>query len=331
VGIQTAAAEFLICAKKEGVDFGHTLTLGRQNLFVSSIRLKSLIKKNSLWRENISNTEFEKLICKNPYYVDPLLEYLGATKISSMDFSPYEGAEIIHDLNLPVPEELHNKFDMIIDGGLLEHVFNFPVAIKNCMEMTKLGGHVCLFTPANNFFGHGFYQFSPELFYRIFNENNGFTVEKMVVTTNDIGIGNLFGLEYFPEYGGKWYEVIDPDEIKQRVLLINKMPTVLMIIAKRTENCSIFSKLPQQSDYVTEWSKTTSQSEKKNKKIKKSINNKRKAIFYWLKNIVPKPIKIHIYFHILPSVMRFINPLNYTAWIRKQSLNNRKYYKLFKK
>jgi hypothetical protein len=45
--------------------------------------------------------------------------------------------------------------------------FNFPVALANAMKMAKIGGHFAARTPANNQCGHGFYQFSPGLFYRI--------------------------------------------------------------------------------------------------------------------------------------------------------------------
>ena len=40
--------------------------------------------------------------------------------------------------------------------------------------MLTVGGSIFVNTPANNMMGHGFYQFSPELMYRIFAEANGF-------------------------------------------------------------------------------------------------------------------------------------------------------------
>ena len=92
----------------------------------------------------------------------------------SIDASAYENATMVHDMNLPVGDELKQKFSVVIDGGTLEHVFNFPTAIRNCMEMLKVGGHFFAHTMANNFMGHGFYQFSPELFYRVFSPENGF-------------------------------------------------------------------------------------------------------------------------------------------------------------
>ena len=51
-----------------------------------------------------------------------------------MDASAFEGANFVHDLNNPIPEELHCKYDAVVDGGTLEHVFNVPVAFANPSE-----------------------------------------------------------------------------------------------------------------------------------------------------------------------------------------------------
>ena len=107
-------------------------------------------------------------------YADDLFHGLGATTLDVMDVSGFEGANILHDLNQPVDTRLHNAYDCVFDGGALEHVFNFPLALKNCIEMVKVGGCFITITPANNWCGHGFYQFSPELFYRILSRENGF-------------------------------------------------------------------------------------------------------------------------------------------------------------
>ena len=65
-------------------------------------------------------------------------------------------------MNTPIYGSLKNRFSALLDAGTIEHVFNFPQAIRNCMEMVKVGGHFIQVTVANNFIGHGFYQFSPE-------------------------------------------------------------------------------------------------------------------------------------------------------------------------
>ena len=146
----------------------------------------------------------------------------------------------MHDLNEPIPSNLKGAFTCVFDGGCLEHIFNFPQAIKNCMEMVAVGGSFLAITPANSFCGHGFYQFSPELYYRILSVQNGFAVQEMVVWELDPGA---------PQY-----RVKDPDALGHRVVLASNRPTYLMVLATRTNASNIFEKTPQQSDYIPQWS-----------------------------------------------------------------------------
>ena len=53
------------------------------------------------------------------YSLEYLLRALGATETAAMDFSDYEGAEFIQDLNQPIPAEWKSRFDFIFDGGTL--------------------------------------------------------------------------------------------------------------------------------------------------------------------------------------------------------------------
>jgi hypothetical protein len=45
--------------------------------------------------------------------------------------SPYEGAEIIHDLNRPVPDKLKESADFIVDGSTLDNVFDPAMVLRN--------------------------------------------------------------------------------------------------------------------------------------------------------------------------------------------------------
>jgi hypothetical protein len=172
-----------------------------------------------------------------PAFADDVLLAMGATQVEAMDFSAYEGAHILHDLNQPVPVEWHQRYDTVFDGGTLEHVFNFPTAIRSCMQMIKPGGRFISVTVPNNQCGHGFYQFSPELFYRIFGTSNGFSVVEM----------------YVVEVFGRAYAVKDPAVVRARAELWNDTPLLLMVHARRDAVRELFSETPQQSDYVTCW------------------------------------------------------------------------------
>jgi hypothetical protein len=118
----------------------------------------------------------------------------------------------------------------VLDGGTLEHVFDFPTAIRNCMKMVALGGHLLCRTPANNYLGHGFYQFSPELFFRIFSEDNGFRF----VTEAVVEVGPF----------ASWYEMLDPKRGGHWAELVNARPTYLFVFAEQTEVAQIFFTRP---------------------------------------------------------------------------------------
>src|SRR5436190_8122638 len=126
---------FLFYAKKLGCDLTDTLMLGRLRLATTHQYIKHCI---ATYGNN--SKKFDEVLFKDEYS-EPLFEILGAKTVHSMDYSNYENATTIHDMNLPFPSELKNKFSAIVDGGTLEHIFNFPAAIKNCMDALKTGGH----------------------------------------------------------------------------------------------------------------------------------------------------------------------------------------------
>jgi hypothetical protein len=159
-----------------------------------------------------------------------------------MDASPFEGASDVHDLNEPIPASLKRHFSAVIDCGTLEHVFNFPQAIANAMEMVELGGHLLLVSPANNEGGHGFYQFAPELFFRALSPENGFSVERVLMR------------EYL---GRHWYEVADPAELGHRSQFRSRGIAYLYVRARCEEVVAPFDSWPQQSDFVAAWDRAS--------------------------------------------------------------------------
>lgn len=99
---------------------------------------------------------------------------LAGLEVFALDVSDYEGADYIVDLNSNVPVQLEGKFGLILDLGTLEHIFDVKQALRNINVMLKPGGRVIHSSPGSNWLGHGFYQFSPTLFYDYYG-NNGFT------------------------------------------------------------------------------------------------------------------------------------------------------------
>lgn len=230
MGIDAATAELLISGMKIGLKPGRALTLGRQQVFCTPRRLKGLIAKYGIAAEAPVSDGATS-------FAEDLFAALGFSSCESLDASSWEGASIVHDLNTPVPGHLVEAFDLVLDGGTLEHVFNFPSAIKNAMEMTSVGGALLIHACMNNLSGHGFYQFSPELFFRVLSPENGFGVVRMFAVEGE----------------NRAYAVADPKKAGGRVMLINARSTSLLVHAERTSRAEIFSVVPQQSDYAGDW------------------------------------------------------------------------------
>ena len=218
----------IYAAEKHGVHYTQTLMVGRQGILVKSNLLRNILREYNPAEKYTITTG-----CG-----EDLFRYFGADTVDSIDYSDYEGATIIHDLNLPVEESLKNKYTCVFDGGCLEHVFNYPVAIRNCMDMTAINGHLILHAPANNQFGHGFYQFSSELFFSLLNEQNGFSETKI----------------YMQDNGGHWVENVSPLVLNRRVEVCcsSKPDTLMFVISKKTAPVPV-SLTVLQSDYIIEW------------------------------------------------------------------------------
>ena len=224
MGIDAHSIRFLREARGSGVDFASTITLGCQSLAGEQDTLAAFADVAG---------------ASSPVSSRRLFEALGSADFHEMDNSDYEGADVLQNLNLPVPGELASKYSVVFDGGTLEHVFNVAEALRSCMRMLKVGGHFIGHSPANNWFGHGFYQFSPEFFRRAFSPENGFEIVRLVA--------------YEPSGGGQWFDVHDPRDVGGRIELIGPFRVMLLVLAKKTREVPPFENFPAQSDYSAAW------------------------------------------------------------------------------
>jgi SAM-dependent methyltransferase len=233
-------------ARQSGASFERMLTIGRQSLCLHPEELEQLADAWARTRGHAPSLPAEH--CAFGARAEPFLQaFLGAGSVEALDYSDYEGAQHLHDMNEPVPEAMIGRFDVVFDGGALEHIFNFPIAVANLMRMTRVGGRVFMSTPANNFFGHGFYQFSPELMFRVFAPENGFEIRTVQILETRYPSAEL-------SRNRITYEVADPAVVHCRVGLLTKRPVLMLVEARKLEHKPLFARTPLQSDYVTEWS-----------------------------------------------------------------------------
>ncbi len=266
MGINADAARFLLDAHQAGATFDRVLTLGRLNLRLPRWMIEEL--------PDITGRPLPVPPTDDAWeFADPLLEMLGATDIVALDACALDGAGLVHDLNLPIGDDQKARFDMVIDGGTLEHVFNFPVALRSCMDMVRPGGRLVHITPTNNYCGHGFYQFSPELFFRAYSDDNGYEVERMVAC------------EAYPL--GRWFEVADPAVVGRRAQLVNNHRVLLFVCARRQEERPVLASFPQQSAFEKIWKDPALQRTRRDDRRRRSSSESKESMQRLLHTTVP--------------------------------------------
>lgn len=236
--------------QNEMKSMGNVLSIGRMNNLIlkDDYQKLSLKKYDDIYAEKI------------------LLENFFVNSVESLDYSDFEGANIIHDLNLPIVK-FKKEFDTILDFGTSEHVFNIIQSFKNISQLCKINGHIIHCLPANNNCGHGFWQFSPELFLNLYQKKNGFD-------NTIIYLVNLHDKE-------NWYE-INKQNLGERLELNSSEPLYLFVKTKKIGE-TFFNNI-YQSDYEFHWKKKHDQL--KNNKSKLSMINKKikDSIKFFLRN-----------------------------------------------
>jgi SAM-dependent methyltransferase len=182
MGILKPHIELLCREKVKHEDFfcGDLLTLGQQAVYATQEEVLKILKRNHLKPQELPknfdtknkipdwrNTPYDKNI-----NAQTLFKLLGADNTLVADVSSYENPDFILDLNNLIEEpSLLGRFDTIVDVGTIEHVFDVNCALSNIVNMLKVGGRVMIIVPASNAIDHGFYSYSPTLFFDYFSEN----------------------------------------------------------------------------------------------------------------------------------------------------------------
>lgn len=223
MGVDAHGYNFLRFARLGG-DFGRTIMIGRQSLQV-------LVAKPDLHNDHKAEANY------GPFTEKLLAEEFGATDVDAMDYSAYEGANVIQDMNKAVPPNLGGVYQTVLDFGSLEHVFDVGQALRNVIALcSSKSGQILHVLPANNFCGHGFWQFSPELFFSLYSAENGFeNTEIFVASLTD---------------ETNWYRAHRPQRGK-RLNIISKNKLYLLVKTTKIFDCTTLK--VQQSDYVAAW------------------------------------------------------------------------------
>jgi SAM-dependent methyltransferase len=234
---------------------GDVLLIGRQTTYMSPDELLVSIREHGVTVDvDPSSIELDKTtIDRKLGYAERLVsdaapfKLLGARSVKALDHSPYEGADVIHDLRYPVPDHLHGIADFIVDGSTLDNVFTPSIVLQNYASLLRPGGRLLM---VNAFSAHNTaYVMMPPLWYLDYFVMNKFVDCKVYIVLffedeNGIESDNVF-----------WVDIGHLAESRRgmpRFLSPHQMVTI--VFAEKGEHSTV-DRLPNQQDYRSpeEW------------------------------------------------------------------------------
>lgn len=244
MGIDIHALNFLRYVSNEE-PLGRVATIGRQLLMIGPATIAAITGLPTTKEFGMYSEEFLK-------------GHFGASLVDSYDYSDYEGATFAADMNQPlIPTR---DYDTVIDCGSVEHIYNVAQAMANISCLCAKGGRILHVSPGNNFCGHGFWQLSPELFFSLYSEENGYR-------DTQVFLADLTRPRH-------WFEVERPTN-GRRAEVVSANPLYVMCKARKiSDSCAV---RVQQSDYMDQWRRKKSKQESNHRmmpRVRQFIKNR---------------------------------------------------------
>lgn len=140
---------------------GDVLTIGRQTVYLSVQQYVDILREHGIdpTKERLEKVTVDReTVCRRAgpavgkeLISDRSLFYLlGVDRVRALDHSDYEGAEVLHDLNKPLPKQLESVADFIVDGSTIDNVFDTASALRNMAKLLRPGGRLLLVNALSN-------------------------------------------------------------------------------------------------------------------------------------------------------------------------------------
>lgn len=244
MGLARAAIHLLLLEAARRPFSGTIVTLGRQHVYATADEVRVMAKRLGVL---LASTEIElhrepHLASKGYISDTSLLKMLGFETIFRVDYSDYESPEATFDLNDTLtPDELQGRFDVVLDSGTIEHVFDIAAALRHCCRMVKPGGRVIHLTPSSNCVEHGFHSVSPTLFADYYTVSQ-FQLDRIYLCRIPLDLPR-----------GVW-NVYDYLGASQRFIPLGQLDSkIWFTYAVVTAGAGPVPGIPQQSFYVKTW------------------------------------------------------------------------------
>ena len=210
------------------------------------IKIKDLSSKQEYF--------YKKILHNENFTTKDFFLALGYDDYFSIDINGADNS-FQFDLNYDLSEKynFNKKFDLVINNGTGEHVFNQFSLFKNIHQITKNNGIMLHILPFIDWINHGFYNFNPILFADLAASNH--------YEILDIILANRNGGEVFlnnKKKLNKFYEQVKPNyesKLKEFIKLAKKNlnENILLVVTLRKTINNNFC-IPLQGKYLADLS-----------------------------------------------------------------------------
>ena len=166
MGIAPLHADLIILEHKRRSLPDTVHLLGRQTVLLSFERACAMMRQRGIEPANIDvkidQQTVGALAAQQSYITDStFFGLLGVSRVLAIDRTDYEGADLIIDLNRPLPADFEGTIDFLYGGSVVDNIFSPATYLQNVARLLRPGGRLleqtllsqqhhayCLLTPA---------------------------------------------------------------------------------------------------------------------------------------------------------------------------------------
>jgi hypothetical protein len=155
--------------ENSNIKYENCLILGNANIYPTFQKIKEFGEKINfklidINKQKLSAQEFGKC--------------LGFKCVETLDIN--DEANIKQDLTKNLRTDLIDKYDLVIDAGVLFYCFEPGIALKNIFLMAKKQSLIVHITAISGFYGRAYYNIHPQVLIDFYKINSGFIINSNI-------------------------------------------------------------------------------------------------------------------------------------------------------
>ena len=158
--------------------------LGSQTSSINDFFVKNLLDNNKTI-DSIQKKNLDNLLTSKSFTTEDYFKSVGFKEYKSIDINgAYNSLQFDLNKNISETYNYNEKYDLVINNGTGEHVFNQYALFLNFHNLTKLNGIMLNILPFIDWINHGFYNFNP-IFFADLAASNNYEIVKISLANRD--------------------------------------------------------------------------------------------------------------------------------------------------